>query len=674
MTDDTDLSLLLQEPFPEPEPATVPATAAPARTRKPRFSRRRAVTVLVVVVVLLGAASGGVWAATGSSAASYRWAAVSRGNVDQTLNSYGTVIPINQADVAFPVSGTIATVPVKVGQQVVSGQTLATIDITSLETALNSAESALATAQAKLVADTTAQANGTSSTFSSTSSSAATSASLGPAADVPAVVLSSSIPGGHSGGSTGGGSTGGGTGVGSTGGGSTGGQSGGGGSGVTGAQAAVTAAQKKLLDDQHTVDTLTAAVAADLRSGTTTCTSLITTLQGLASSNTGTGSSTPVPDSAGCTDLLNKVLADQQAVTTAQAAVSADETALTTAITNLVTAATSQPSTGPTPTPSTTPSTGGSDGSRGGSGGSGNSGSGSGSGTGSTGTGSSGRTSGGGATVTAADLVVDQTQVDAAAAKVTVAQESLKQAVLVSPLAGTVAEVDVTAGTSVSAASTAVIVIGPGNDQVSTTVGDLDLDKVTIGADATITPDGTDKPVQGKVTAVGLLPTSSTTASSSSATSSSSSSSTTTTASSSATYPVTISLDSGGLYSGSGADVAILIKRSTNVLTVPTSAVTTLGTLHSVTVLDNGQAVRKVVTVGASGPTVTEIKSGLTAGQHVVLARIDEALPTSGTTSLTGRAGGLGGTTGGLTGGTLTGGGATGGGLGGGGARRGGGG
>ena len=39
------------------------------------------------------------------------------------------------------------------------------------------------------------------------------------------------------------------------------------------------------------------------------------------------------------------------------------------------------------------------------------------------------------------------------------------------------------------------------------------------------------------------------------------------------------------------------------------------------------------VTVGAVGPTRTEIKEGLSAGQQVVLANLDSPLPTSDTTN-----------------------------------------
>jgi hypothetical protein len=180
-----------------------------------------------------------------------------------------------------------------------------------------------------------------------------------------------------------------------------------------------------------------------------------------------------------------------------------------------------------------------------------------------------------------------------------------------------------------------------------------------------VTPDGSNTPVHGTVTAIGLLPVSTTSSSSSSssatrgtsATAASSSSSTSSSTSSSATYPVTISLDSGGLYSGSGADVSIVVNKLTNVLAVPTSAVTTLGPLHTVTLQSGGKAARRVVVVGASDATFTQITSGLTAGQHVALAQVNLPVPSSGNTNLARLAGGAGGARGGFarTGATGTG-------------------
>jgi hypothetical protein len=348
----------------------------------------------------------------------------------------------------------------------------------------------------------------------------------------------------------------------------------------------------------------------------------------------GSGGS-QVPDTTACTTLLNKILADQQAVSAAQATVSADETALTAAVNNL--AAQAQSGSGSTGASNGSGLSGGTGKSGTGSGGSSNSFSG------------SGRTSGGGGTVTAEQLVVDQATVDADTANAIVAAEALNQAKLVSPLAGTVAAINVSPGSTASTSSTAVTVIGPGNDQVSTTITDLQLKDVHIGSSASVTPDGRNAPVHGTVTAIGLLPVSSTSSSSSSSSSSragsnssgSGSSSSSSSTSSSATYPVTISLDTAGLYSGSGADVSIVVNTVSNVLTVPTSALTSLGALHTVTVQSGGKARRQVVGIGASDPIHTQITSGLTEGERVALAQLNLPVPSSGSnTNLARLAGG----------------------------------
>lgn len=507
MTDQTQHDFLLHDPFPEPEP-TLSAEAAPGPRSPRRLSGRPRTWTAVVVVVLLIAGAGGVWAATGSSAATYRWATVGKGEVDETLDSYGTVQPLNQAAVAFPVSGTVATVPVAVGQHVTTGQPLAAIDVSSLQAQLDQPRSALATAQAKLVSDTQAQADGTSVSTVSDTLGPADTGSAAPLAAAPSAAPSGD-PSGRSSGGSGGQPT---------------------GASGSAAQSAVTAAQAKLLTDQQSVDGLLASLAADLRSGTTTCGSLITLLQGLGSGSAApqsTASASPtssaptppasVPDTTACTSSLTKVLDDQQAVTGAQNTVGADETALTGAVAALVAAARSEPTPTTTPTPTPTPrasrsGTSGTSGTTGGTGSVHTSTGGSGGASTATGSTGAGRTGGGGAStpVTAQQLVVDQATVDADAAAVTVAQQAVKQATLVSPLTGTGAEVSVKVGSSVTAQSPAVTVIGPGADQVTTTVGDLDLEKVHVGADATVTPDGTFTPVHGKVTATGLLPVSTT--------------------------------------------------------------------------------------------------------------------------------------------------------------------
>ena len=93
------------------------------------------------------------------------------------------------------------------------------------------------------------------------------------------------------------------------------------------------------------------------------------------------------------------------------------------------------------------------------------------------------------------------------------------------------------------------------------------------------------------------------------------------------------------------ASVSITVATAKNVLTVPTSAVHAIGTLHTVTVLDSGKASVVQVKVGAADGVRTQITSGLRAGQQVVLADLSEPLPTNDTTNrLGGGLTGVGGT------------------------------
>ena len=109
------------------------------------------------------------------------------------------------------------------------------------------------------------------------------------------------------------------------------------------------------------------------------------------------------------------------------------------------------------------------------------------------------------------------------------------------------------------------------------------------------------------------------------------------------TYPVTISLDSPdlGQLSGVDADVQIVTKRSVDVTTVPSSAVRTVGTIHLVTVVKDGNPTPVRVTLGTVGDVLTEVTSGVTQGDQVLLADLDEPLPsTSSTTTRGGSPGG----------------------------------
>jgi HlyD family secretion protein len=99
----------------------------------------------------------------------------------------------------------------------------------------------------------------------------------------------------------------------------------------------------------------------------------------------------------------------------------------------------------------------------------------------------------------------------------------------------------------------------------------------------------------------------------------------------------------GSLPDGGLASVSIVTGDTRGVTAVPTSAVTTSTTGHTVVVVDGGKTSTVDVQVGTVGSRWTEVTGGLEVGQVVVLADLSEALPgtaTSGSTaSSTGAAG-----------------------------------
>jgi HlyD family secretion protein len=315
--------------------------------------------------------------------------------------------------------------------------------------------------------------------------------------------------------------------------------------------------------------------------------------------------STTVPSDAlaACQQALNDVLTAQKAVQTAQASlVDASKTYDQLLAQRAANAGSGSTPSGSTPSAGTTGDAG--------AGGSGTT-------SGPTSGGFSGSTGSSGSAPSSSDLVAFQKAVDAAQDQVAVAQQELAQATIASPIEGTVVAVTLAPGDSVSAASTTanVVVKGNGGFQATTSVSVTKIAKVKVGQSATVLPDGAKTPVTGTVVAISAAPTSST--------------------SSSTTYRVAVALDATKetLQNGATADLTIVTDATKSGLAVPTSAITTAGSRHTVTVLD-GDGTRVVtVQVGAVGPTWTVVKSGLQRGQQVVLADNGTPLPNSATSS-----------------------------------------
>ncbi|MER7273700.1 efflux RND transporter periplasmic adaptor subunit [Dactylosporangium sp. NPDC000244] len=127
---------------------------------KPRLNS----VTLVNTVLVLAAVGGAFWAYqivsgpaanadTGTSTTRTRNVAVTEGTVSQTVSATGSVASASTANANFATSGTVTEVDVKVGDVVTKGQTLAKVDPTSAQAALDTAKANLTAAKAALTRD-----------------------------------------------------------------------------------------------------------------------------------------------------------------------------------------------------------------------------------------------------------------------------------------------------------------------------------------------------------------------------------------------------------------------------------------------------------------------------------------------------------------------------------------
>ena len=533
------------------------------RPRRRWWRRGRIVLALAIVVLVT------VLVATeafGSSTPNYVTARVSRQNVASTLTGVATIEPTSQATVAFPVSGTVATIDVEVNDTVSAGQVLATLDPTSLNTTLHQKELTLAQAQltlSKALAGESVSGAGGSSPSGSTSGNqttgsptAQTDAATSSSANTYVLAAATSSPGPG-----------------------------------PGTDPAIAAAEQAVLDAQRQVDVALAEANAAMASANAVCAGITTT-----SPSTTTVTSEPDPITA-CANALAQVQVAQAAVSTAQNNLATASAALDALLAHQSTTST------------TTPATAGS--------GSGGSGAPSTAGTGTSSSASSATSSNGkSSSPSSQDLIAYQKAVDADQAAVTQAQQAVAQATIVSPISGKVIAVNMAVGDTVTSASTTstIIVKGAGGYEVTT---DVSVDKITdvaVGQSAVVLPDGSNQKLAGKVVSISGQPDSS---------------------SSSTAYRVVVGLDNPAakLNNGATGTVEIVTGTAKTALAVPTSAVTTSGTRHTVQVVSDGAIKRVSVKVGVTGDRWIEITGGLTEGQQVVLANPDEPLPGSATSS-----------------------------------------
>ena len=549
---------------------------------------RRAIPAAAVAVLVIGGTVMVRSSASASPVDTYRTTTVTKGSVEQRLDLTGSVQRVNHVSRSFAVPGIVSSVAVAVGDTVRAGQTLATLGPKPLTSAVTNAEAALAQAKATLESDQTT----TTTAATPTSSTTATNATL--SRTTPTTGARVTSPSGRSGAS---------------------------------ANQTLAAAQLRVTRAQS-------AVTADLRRATAVLTQCAPFFPSEPSSTTAPTTAAPTPSTPTNPPTDAEITACLGALRTAptQLQVQRDQQALTISQSDLTKAFTLAITTaGNTTTTSTTPSASGSTGQS------------STSASGSTGQ-SGGGQSGGTGQSSATRIVSDEAAVTNAQASLSSAQTDRAAATLRSSIAGTVGSVSMVSGSS--SQGTSIVIVGAGAAEVTVNVPLMSMASVHVGQKANVTPQGATGSVPGSVTSISLLPSAAATGSGSGTGTAQA-----TAAPSTPTYPVVVLVPDAlpALASGSRAEASLMIGAVADVLTVPNSALTPLGNGQALALTFKGGVVtRALVTTGYAGMLTTQITSGLSAGQQVVLADLSTALPTNTTNARrfgvgAGAAGGIGG-------------------------------
>jgi macrolide-specific efflux system membrane fusion protein len=235
-----------------------------------------------------------------------------------------------------------------------------------------------------------------------------------------------------------------------------------------------------------------------------------------------------------------------------------------------------------------------------------------------------------------AQLAADQASVSAAQSQADSASTALSGATLTSPIDGIVVTAGLTAGQQMSggggggsggsdgsggggsgsgdsgggdsgggsggtsSGSSGSITVISANDIINANVDASVVGQIKTGDQAVITTSDAAGPVLGTVASIGLVAS---------------------TSSGVATFPVVINVTGtpSGLYEGASATVSIIYHQLSNVLAVPTGAVVFSGGKSVVYAMVHGHRVARHVTTGLTSGGLTQITSGLTAGQPVVV-------------------------------------------------------
>lgn len=215
---------------------------------------------------------------------------------------------------------------------------------------------------------------------------------------------------------------------------------------------------------------------------------------------------------------------------------------------------------------------------------------------------------------TSSQIQSDRASLAAAQASLQSANEALSEATIVAPVDGVVAAVNISVGHSPSASTSTtsgdIVLESPNSFEVSGEISDTQISQVHLNQLASIIPAGQTTPLTGTVSQITPMAT---------------------TTQGVATFPVNVLITehSSNLFAGASAQVSIIVNQVKNVLTIPTSAIHSLGAISFVDVFQHGKSVRKLVTTGATSGIRTEITSGLQLGDQVIIANKKAGLPST---------------------------------------------
>jgi len=218
-------------------------------------------------------------------------------------------------------------------------------------------------------------------------------------------------------------------------------------------------------------------------------------------------------------------------------------------------------------------------------------------------------------------IAAAQAQLASAQAALQTAQQNMSYTTLAAPMDGQVNSINGVVGEATapgggataqspgaqaplptSAATTAFMVIGnTGAMDVVIPFAESDASRVAVNQDATVTFDAVSNlNITGKVLAIA---------------------SSATTSNGVVTYYVTVQLGqtSNALKQGMTANATVIVNRATNAITVPNLAITRAGGQAFVNVYVGGQPVPTPIETGVVGDQFTEVTSGLTGSEQIVM-------------------------------------------------------